>query len=137
MAYSNRNERKGTRIVLALIKISCYDDIQHPTSSENSLTTQHSTSYVPESKKRKYSKYSDNDNQHRSILVPSIGFDISTYQMRSVLPSISNSINLTNSLFKQEDILPSLNTYRYDNDDLIETNSLPSINSFMNKKYLL
>jgi hypothetical protein len=27
------------------------DDIQHPTSSENSPTTQHSTSYIPESSK--------------------------------------------------------------------------------------
>ncbi|CAF1088548.1 unnamed protein product [Rotaria sp. Silwood1] len=241
------------------------DDIQHPTSSENSLTTQHSTSYIPESKKRKFSKCNDIDNQYRNILVPSIGFgntssvnpipqtsnptylqftphdssttfnssnlltynshqtwssnddnsnsslinkttrrrnqtinnnipkrpvgrppkklqqqktdeiliqpsesnslieqttsirnsdqqstikchpqdlqdinvDILTYQMRSVLPSISNSINLTNSLFKQEDILSPINTYHYDNDDLIETNTLPSINSFMNKKYLL
>ncbi|CAF0825353.1 unnamed protein product [Rotaria sordida] len=241
------------------------DDIQHPTSSENSLTTQNSASYIPESKKRKYSKYNDIDNQYRSILVPSIGFgntssinpmsqtsnptylqftphdssttfnssnlltynshqtwssnddnsnsslinkttrrrnqtiinngpkrpvgrppkklqqhkndeiliqpsesnslieqttsirnsdqqsiikchpqdlqdinvDILTYQMRSVLPSISNSINLTNSLFKQEDLLSSTNMFHYDNDDLIETNTLPSINSFMNKKYLL
>ncbi|CAF0901599.1 unnamed protein product [Rotaria sordida] len=241
------------------------DDIQHPNSSENSLTTQNSASYIPESKKRKYSKYNDIDNQYRSILVPSIGFgntssinpmsqtsnptylqftphdssttfnssnlltynshqtwssnddnsnsslinkttrrrnqtiinngpkrpvgrppkklqqhkndeiliqpsesnslieqttsirnsdqqsiikchpqdlqdinvDILTYQMRSVLPSISNSINLTNSLFKQEDLLSSTNMFHYDNDDLIETNTLPSINSFMNKKYLL
>ncbi len=65
-----------------------------------------------------------------------INVDILTYQMRSVLPSISNSINLTNSLFKQEDILSSTNIFHYD-DDLIETNTLPSINSFMNKKYLL
>ncbi|CAF3404413.1 unnamed protein product [Rotaria socialis] len=245
------------------------DDIQHATSSENSLTTHNSASYIPESKKRKYSKYNDIDNQYRSILVPSIGFgntstmnpiqqtshptylqfttphdssttfnssnlltynshqtwssnddnsnsslvnkttrrrnqtvvnngpkrpvgrppkklqqqkqqqqqkndeifiqpsesnslieqttpceqqltmkchpqdlqdinvDILTYQMRSVLPSISNSVNLQNSLFKQEDILSPINTFHYDNDDLIETNTLPSINSFMNKKYLL
>jgi len=53
--------------------------------------------------------------------------------MRSVLPSISNSINLTNSLFKQEDII----SFHHNNDDFIETNTLPSINSFMNKKYLL
>ena len=59
-----------------------------------------------------------------------------TYQMRSVLPSISNSINLTNAIFKQEDLLSSTNFFHYD-DDLIETNTLPSINSFMNKKYLL
>lgn len=57
--------------------------------------------------------------------------------MRSVLPSISNSISLTNGLFKQEDVLSSTNAFNYDNDDLIETNTLPSINSFMNKKYLL
>ncbi|CAF4990224.1 unnamed protein product, partial [Rotaria socialis] len=50
------------------------DDIQHATSSENSLTTHNSASYIPESKKRKYSKYNDIDNQYRSILVPSIGF---------------------------------------------------------------
>jgi hypothetical protein len=60
-----------------------------------------------------------------------------TYQMRSVLPSISNSINLTNSLFKQEDILSSTNIFHYNDNDLIETNTLPSINSFMNKKYVL
>jgi hypothetical protein len=60
-----------------------------------------------------------------------------TYQMRSVLPSISNSINLTNSLFKQEDILSATSIFHYNDDDLIETNTLPSINSFMNKKYLL
>ncbi|CAF5019720.1 unnamed protein product, partial [Rotaria socialis] len=66
-----------------------------------------------------------------------INVDILTYQMRSVLPSISNSVNLQNSLFKQEDILSPINTFHYDNDDLIETNTLPSINSFMNKKYLL
>ncbi|CAF4709880.1 unnamed protein product, partial [Rotaria magnacalcarata] len=243
------------------------DDIQHATSIENSLGTHNSASYTPESKKRKYSKYNDIDNQYRSILVPSIGFgntsmmnpiqqtshstylqfttphdssttfnssnlltynshqtwssnddnsnssivnkttrrrnqavvnngpkrpvgrppkklqqqrqqqkndeifiqpsesnslieqttsseqqltmkchpqdlqdinvDILTYQMRSVLPSISNSVNLQNSLFKQEDILSPINTFHYDNDDLIETNTLPSINSFMNKKYLL
>ncbi|CAF0950641.1 unnamed protein product [Adineta ricciae] len=240
------------------------DDMQHPTSSENSLNTQHSPFYMPDTKKRKYSKQNDIDNQHKSILVPSIGFgntssmnflpqitdsayvqfaahdssftydssnlisyncpqtwssnddnsnaslinskatrrrtssvtpngpkrpvgrppkklqqaktdeiivqqsesnsliepssfseqsltvkrhpqdlqdinvDILTYQMRSVLPSISNSINLTNSLFKQEDIIspPATNVFQYD-DDLIETNTLPSINSFMNKKYLL
>ncbi|CAF3550302.1 unnamed protein product [Adineta steineri] len=237
------------------------DDIQHPTSSENSLTTHNSISYISESKKRKYSKHNDIDNQHKSILAPSIGFgntssmnllpqvshsgylqfpshdssvtydssnlltynchqtwlinddnsntssinktarrrnstvvnngpkrpvgrppkklqqqkpdeiilqhsesnslieqttfsehstnlkchpqdlqdinvDVLTYQMRSVLPSISHSINLTNSLFKQEDILSPTNIYHYD-DDLIETNTLPSINSFMNKKYLL
>jgi hypothetical protein len=63
-----------------------------------------------------------------------INVDMLTYQMRSVLPSISNSINLTNSLFKQEDII----SFHYNNhDDFIETNTLPSINSFMNKKYLL
>ncbi|UJR37074.1 hypothetical protein I4U23_029778 [Adineta vaga] len=240
------------------------DDVQHPTSSENSLYTQHSPFYTPESKKRKYSKQNDIDNQRKSILVPSIGFgntsssmdfmpqitdssylqftphdpsltydssnlvsynchqtwssnddssntssmnkttrrrnssvvpnglkrpvgrppkklqqsktdeivvqqsesnsliepttisdssttfkrhpqdlqdinvDVLTYQMRSVLPSISNSINLTNSLFKQEDIIspPATTIFHYD-DDLIETNTLPSINSFMNKKYLL
>ncbi|CAF1099886.1 unnamed protein product [Adineta ricciae] len=240
------------------------DDMQHPTTSENSLNTQHSPFYMPDTKKRKYSKQNDVDNQHKSILVPSIGFgntssmnflpqitdsayvqfaahdssftydssnlisyncpqtwssnddnsnaslinskatrrrtssvipsgpkrpvgrppkklqqaktdeiiiqqsesnsliepssfseqsltvkrhpqdlqdinvDILTYQMRSVLPSISNSINLTNSLFKQEDIIspPATNIFQYD-DDLIETNTLPSINSFMNKKYLL
>lgn len=60
-----------------------------------------------------------------------------TYQMRSVLPSISNSINLTNSLFKQEDILSPTNIFHYNDDELIETNTLPSINSFMNKNYLL
>jgi len=60
-----------------------------------------------------------------------------TYQMRSVLPSISNSINLTNSLYKQEDILSATNIFHYNDDDFIETNTLPSINSFMNKKYLL
>ncbi|CAF2910049.1 unnamed protein product [Rotaria sp. Silwood2] len=239
------------------------DDIQHPTSSENSLTTQHSTSYIPESKKRKYSKYNDIDNQYRSILVPSIGFgntssinsipqtsnpvylqftphdssttfnspnlltynshqtwssnddnsnssllnkttrrrnqtinnngpkrpvgrppkklqqqkndeiliqpsesnslieqtisvrnsdqqstikchpqdlqdinvDILTYQMRSVLPSISNSINLTNSLFKQEDILSPTSTFHYDNDDLIETNTLPIFDSLATQNF--
>ncbi len=62
-----------------------------------------------------------------------INVDMLTYQMRSVLPSISNSINLTNSLFKQEDII----SFHHHNDDFIETNTLPSINSFMNKKYLL
>jgi hypothetical protein len=62
-----------------------------------------------------------------------INVDMLTYQMRSVLPSISNSINLTNSLFKQEDII----SFHYNSDDFIETNTLPSINSFMNKKYLL
>lgn len=66
-----------------------------------------------------------------------INVDILTYQMRSVLPSISNSINLTNPLFKQEDLLSSSNMFHYENDDLIETNTLPSINSFMNKKYFL
>ncbi|CAF5220126.1 unnamed protein product, partial [Rotaria magnacalcarata] len=50
------------------------DDIQHATSIENSLGTHNSASYTPESKKRKYSKYNDIDNQYRSILVPSIGF---------------------------------------------------------------
>ncbi len=62
-----------------------------------------------------------------------INVDMLTYQMRSVLPSISNSISLTNSLFKQEDII----SFHYNSDDFIETNTLPSINSFMNKKYLL
>lgn len=59
-----------------------------------------------------------------------------TYQMRSVLPSISNSINLTSTLFKQEDMLSSTNIFHF-NNDLIETNTLPSINSFMNKKYVI
>jgi hypothetical protein len=66
-----------------------------------------------------------------------INVDMLTYQMRSVLPSISNSINLTNSLFKHEDLLSTTNLFNYNDEDFIETNTLPSINSFMNKKYFL
>lgn len=87
-----------------------------------------------------------------------INVDMLTYQMRSVLPSISNAMALTtnSSYFKEEDeeddeeeddddFPPSLlsstshriNDYFSSNSDLIESNPLPSINSFMNKNYLL
>lgn len=59
-----------------------------------------------------------------------------TYQMRSVLPSISHSIQF----FKQEDLppTPSNNLFHYHEEEFLENTTLPSINSFMNnKKHLL
>lgn len=61
-----------------------------------------------------------------------INVDMLTYQMRSVLPSLSHSLTLSNQFFQQDDIYSS-----FPNEDFIENTTLPSINSFMNKKYLL
>lgn len=61
-----------------------------------------------------------------------INVDMLTYQMRSVLPSLSHSLTLSNQFFQHDDIYSS-----FPNEDFIENTTLPSINSFMNKKYLL
>lgn len=72
-----------------------------------------------------------------------INVDMLTYQMRSVLPSISNAVTLTThcSFYKDDELLlrtnPINELFSTTNYDLIETNPLPSINSFMNKNYLL
>jgi hypothetical protein len=94
------------------------DDIQHPMNMENSTITQHSTSYVPESskikselkissktcsdlEKRKYSKQNEIDNQHKNILVPSIGckifFIYLNYSSAIILSSWQYIINESHS----------------------------------------
>lgn len=57
-----------------------------------------------------------------------INVDMLTYQMRSVLPSISHSIQF----FKQEDLPTTSSNNLF--HDFLENTTLPSINSFMNNK---
>lgn len=68
-----------------------------------------------------------------------INVDMLTYQMRSVLPSISNAVQC--SFYNDDELLLRSNAlnefFSSTNYELIETNPLPSINSFMNKNYLL
>mgnify|MGYP001055035864 FL=1 len=92
--YSNHLHRGKTKLrrkKKQLTQVSILDeDIQRTISMENSPTTQHSSSYIPESstlfsevnslclftffrlEKRKYSKHLDADNQQKSILVASM-----------------------------------------------------------------